>query len=127
MRFLIECYNRSLSKPKPKWRAEIWSQMCVCAQESCVAVSMEQLVQGKYIHTSTVCAVTDVQIPILPFCFHVIPTYGVLQYPIIELFTYICNIGVIQCVECVCNVLSLFLLCSSEDVVQSMTVCWVIV
>jgi hypothetical protein len=45
MRFLIECYNRSLSKPKPKWRAEIWSQMCVCAQESCVAVSMEQLVQ----------------------------------------------------------------------------------
>ena len=46
MKFLIQCFNRSLSKPKPKWKEEVWSLMCAYAQETCVAVTMEQLVQG---------------------------------------------------------------------------------
>ena len=45
--FLVQCFLRSQAAPKAEWAQDVWSGICVCARETTVSLTMEQLVQGR--------------------------------------------------------------------------------
>ena len=53
--FLVQCYLRSHKTPKAAWVQDVWSQICVCARQTAVSLTMEQLVQGETDEGRTTC------------------------------------------------------------------------